>query len=185
MLFPILLTIVIIQRLAELWIARRNENWIIKQGGFEIGGNHYKYIVGMHTLFFISLIGEVVYFDRNLSTWWWIPFSFFVAAQFLRVWSISSLGYFWNTKIMILPGADVVAKGPYKFMRHPNYVIVATEILVLPLIFQAYATAVIFTILNIAILSVRIRIEEWALSESTNYEEHFKWRSRFIPKGEN
>lgn len=168
-----------------MWIAKRNEKWVIEHGGFEIGRSHYKYIVGMHILFFVSLIGEVIYFEREVASWWWIPFSLFLVAQSLRIWSISSLGHFWNTKIMILPNAEVVAKGPYQFMRHPNYVIVATEILVLPLIFQAYGTAILFTILNIAILSVRIRIEEWALSESTNYEDHFKWKSRFIPKGEN
>ena len=91
----------------------------------------------------------------------------------LRVWCLTALGPFWNTKIIILPGANVVKKGPYVWMRHPNYAVVCTEILLLPLMFQAYFTAVIFTLLNIAMLRVRIPMEENALREETNYSVKF------------
>jgi methyltransferase len=91
----------------------------------------------------------------------------------MRVWVISSLGRFWNTKILVLPGANVVKKGPFHFIRHPNYVVVTCEIIVIPLMFGAYFTAVIFTILNIIILSVRIPKEEAALREVTDYKEIF------------
>ena len=92
----------------------------------------------------------------------------------MRIWCLTSLGKFWNTKIIILPGADVVIKGPYKFIRHPNYLIVTTELLVLPLLFSAYFTAIVFSILNIWMLSVRIPTEERALKEVTNYKEEFR-----------
>jgi methyltransferase len=174
MFFSILLAILIIQRLTELWIARKNEAWMREHGAYEVGKSHYKYIVAVHVMFFVSLLLEVQYTDRGIAEWWMIPFFFFIVAQILRVWSITSLGRYWNTRIIILPGINVVSKGPYRFLRHPNYLIVATEILVIPLIFQAYFTAILFTLLNALVLSIRIPIEEKALKEATNYEVLFK-----------
>lgn len=173
MLFTVLIGIVIIQRLVELIVARRNEKWMKAQGAFEAGTSHYPYMIMLHTSFFISLISEVVILDRSLSPFWVPLLGIFLLAQVLRVWCLASLGKFWNTKIIILPGAEVVQKGPYKLIRHPNYVIVCTEILVLPLLFQAYFTAILFTLLNIVILSIRIPAEERALREATNYSEVF------------
>ena len=174
MLVYIVITIVIAQRLVELIIANRNEKWMRSQGAFEAGAGHYPIMVSMHMAFFISLILEVLVIDRPLSPLW-IPLLFlFLMAQIARFWCLTSLGKFWNTKIIILPGADVVKKGPYKFIRHPNYVIVATELLVLPLLFSAYFTAIVFSLLNLWMLSVRIPIEEKALKEATNYKEEFR-----------
>ena len=167
------MTIVILQRLVELMIARRNEKWMLRQGAFEVGGRHYPLMVVMHIAFFLSLLLEVSIINRTLSPFWIVLLTLFLLAQVVRIWCLTSLGRFWNTKIMILPGADVVKKGPYRFIRHPNYMIVTTELLVLPLLFSAYFTAVIFTFLNIWMLSVRIPIEEKALKEATNYKEKF------------
>ena len=101
---------------------------------------------------------------------WFGRFSWnFYCGTSARIWCLASLGKFWNTKIIILPGADVVRKGPYKWIRHPNYLIVTTELLVLPLLFGAYFTAIIFAFLNVWMLSVRIPAEEKALKEATNY----------------
>ncbi len=155
-------------------IAKRNEKWMRSQGAFEAGAGHYPIMVAMHMAFFISLVIEVLVIDRPLSLLWIPLLSLFLIAQLARVWCLTSLGKFWNTKIIILPGVDVVKKGPYKFIRHPNYVIVATELLVLPLIFSAYFTAIVFSLLNIWMLSVRIPIEENALKEVTNYKEEFR-----------
>ena len=174
MLFIIVITIVIIQRLVELIIARRNEKWMRSKGAFEIGADHYPLMVFMHVAFFISLLLEVLVFDRVLSPFWIALLTLFLIAQAARMWCLISLGKFWNTKIIILPGADVVRKGPYKFIRHPNYLIVTTELLVLPLLFSAYFTAIFFTLLNIWMLSIRIPTEEKALKEATNYEEVFR-----------
>src|SRR5690606_7543734 len=145
MIFGIVLTIVILQRIIELCIARRNEKWMKRQGAFEAGASHYPYMVAMHVFFFIVLISEVLFYHRQLSNAWPIWLAIFLAAQLLRVWCLASLGKFWNTKIIVLPNARVVRKGPYRWLRHPNYVIVATELLVLPLLFNAFITAVVFS----------------------------------------
>lgn len=170
--FWILFAFLIAQRLTELVIAKRNERWMKARGAFEVGAEHYKWIVAVHVLFFLSLLIEVEGFGARPAFWWPIPFAFFAMAQFLRFWALGSLGRYWNTKIIVLPEAKVVEKGPYRFLRHPNYTIVATEILAIPLIFQAYVTAIVFTILNaLVLLIVRIPAEEKALREVTNYNE--------------
>ncbi|WP_100406188.1 isoprenylcysteine carboxyl methyltransferase family protein [Bacillus solitudinis] len=180
----LLIAVVIVQRLIELKIASQNAKWIVKQGGYEVGKDHYKFIVAVHTLFFVALLIEILLFELTLTLWSFIPFGLFVIAQFGRVWALTSLGKFWNTRIMILPGARVVAKGPYRFMKHPNYVIVVVEIVALPLMFQAYLTALVFTMLNAVVLYVRIREEELALEALTNYKEVFSNRRRFVPRYE-
>jgi methyltransferase len=182
MFFIIVMCLIIVQRLVELYIANRNRKWMINQGGYEVGQEHYIYLVLLHATFFISIIAEVNYMERSLAFWWYVPFAVFCITQGIRIWCLFSLGRFWNTRIVILPGAKVVAKGPYRFLRHPNYLIVITEILVIPLIFQAYFSSVIFTLLNALVLYIRIPYEEKALQEATNYDEVFKSRSRFIPK---
>ena len=174
MLFYIIITIVIIQRLVELLIAKRNEKWMRSQGAFEAGAGHYPIMVMMHIAFFISLLLEVLVINKPLSPLWIPLLSLFLIAQIARVWCLTSLGKFWNTKIILLPGAEVVKKGPYKFIRHPNYVIVTTELLVLPLLFSAYFSAFVFSFLNLWMLSVRIPTEEKALKEVTNYKEVFR-----------
>jgi methyltransferase len=171
--FSIVISIVILQRLVELVVAKRNEKWMRGQGAFEAGAAHYPVMVSMHIAFFFSLIAEVLLFDKSLSSVWILFLIIFLVTQLARIWCLTSLGKFWNTKIIILPGANVVQKGPYKWIRHPNYVIVATELLVLPLMFSAYFTAIIFSFLNVWMLSVRIPAEEKALKEATNYKEKF------------
>lgn len=173
MFFTIVITIVILQRLIELIIARRNEQWMLRQGAYEAGARHYPLMVVMHVAFFLALLLEVSIVNRALSPFWIVLLILFLIAQVARIWCLTSLGKYWNTKIIILPGADVVKKGPYRFMRHPNYVIVTTELLVLPLLFSAYFTAILFSLLNIWMLSVRIPMEEKALKEATNYKEKF------------
>ncbi|MDT8862455.1 isoprenylcysteine carboxyl methyltransferase family protein [Alkalihalobacillus sp. MEB130] len=176
--------LIIVQRVVEVIIANRNARWIKSQGGYEVGNEHYKYIVAMHALFFISLLIEVTMIERNFVLWSVVPLFVFFLAQIGRVWALSSLGRFWNTRIMVLPGAKVIAKGPYRYLRHPNYAIVITELACLPLIFQAYWTAIVFTIVNAYILSIRINMEEQALEQATNYQEVFKKRKRFVPTSE-
>ncbi len=174
MIFGIVLSIIILQRIIELSIAKRNEKWMKSQGAFEAGASHYPYMVAMHVFFFITLITEVLFFPRELSSIWPIYLGIFLAAQLLRVWCLASLGKFWNTKIIVLPSAKVIRRGPYKWLRHPNYIIVATELLVLPLLFNAVYTAVVFSLLNIWMMSVRIPAEEKALKEATNYTKEFQ-----------
>lgn len=171
-----------LQRVFEMRIAKRNARWMKSQGGYEVGKGHYPFIVLLHSLFFVSLLIEVALTWNEGSTWKIIPLSIFLVAQMGRVWTIMSLDHFWNTRIIVLPGAKVVAKGPYKYVRHPNYIIVALEIAAMPLIWNAYWTAILFTLLNGIILSFRIKEEEKALKELTNYDKVFAGRRRFMPK---
>ena len=168
MIFYCILAFVIIQRFIELRIAKRNEKAMLAKGAYEVGASHYKYMILLHTSFFISFLVEVA-FIKSSFTPYYAFLAIFIVLQLLRVWCLASLGTFWNTKIIILPGANVVVKGPYAFIRHPNYLIVCLEIAVLPLMFQAYVTAILFTILNLIMLSVRIPMEEKALKEATDY----------------
>ncbi|MEH7224356.1 isoprenylcysteine carboxylmethyltransferase family protein [Bacillus sp. JJ1566] len=179
MIFWTFIALVIAQRLIELRIARRNEKWILSQGGYEVGHAHYKYIVLIHVLFFVSLIVEGGYRGKELSAFYPVLFLLFALTQLGRVWALHSLGMFWNTKIMILPKSQVQAKGPYKYFKHPNYLIVALEFILIPMIFQAYITAIIFSLLNFVVMSIRIPAEERALSVHEEYQQVGIGRSRF------
>ena len=156
----ILLALVLAARLAELAYAARNTRALVARGGTEVGRNHYAVIVLLHTLWLLSLL-LFVPADAAIS-WAWL--GVFLLLQILRVWVIVSLGPFWTTRIVTLPGAPLVRRGPYRFVRHPNYVVVAGEILVLPLVFGAWQIALVFTLLNAAVLAWRIRVEEQALA---------------------
>lgn len=173
---------IILQRMIELFIARKNEKWIKKQGAVEFGQKHYRYIVVMHILFFIVLLGEKIFRNESISLMWpWLAIAF-ILTQLIRVWAILSLGKYWNTKIMVLPNATIIRSGPYGFIRHPNYTVVSLELLIIPLLFNAYFTAVMFTFVNIILLAIRIPEEEQALITLTEYEEKFAGCNRFLPK---
>ena len=143
------------------------------QGAYEVGAAHYPWMILLHTSFFVSLFIEVLYVKATVTPIYSL-LVVFIFLQLFRVWCLVSLGMYWNTKIIILPGANVVVKGPYAFIRHPNYLVVCLELLVLPLLFQAYFTAIVFTILNLLMLSVRIPAEEKALKAATNYASSIK-----------
>ena len=174
MIFAIFIILIAIQRLVELYIAKQNEIQLKSEGAVEYGKSHYRWMVLMHLSFFIVLIIEVVALERDMSGLWPIWLTLFLIMQSGRIWVIRSLGKHWNTKIIVVPDADVVIKGPYKFFRHPNYIIVATEILVISLLFNAYYTAIIFSLLNVWMMMVRIPLEEKALKEHTEYSTVFK-----------
>ncbi|NLP51001.1 isoprenylcysteine carboxyl methyltransferase family protein [Bacillus sp. RO1] len=182
MIFALFFAFIVTQRVVELGIARRNEKWIKSMGAIEYGKDHYKYMIILHVAFLTSFLIEVTLLERTLSPLWPVILSFFILTQTLRVWSIKSLGKFWNTKVLILPDASIVKTGPYKFLRHPNYTILVLEILLIPLMFHAFYTAIVFTVLNAWMLSVRIPLEEQALSEFTsNYSTYMEDRNRFSP----
>ncbi|MBU9721236.1 MULTISPECIES: isoprenylcysteine carboxyl methyltransferase family protein [Bacillaceae] len=169
--FWVVIVLIIVQRGFELWIAKRNERWMKGRGAVEFGQDHYKWIVLMHGGFFLFLIGEVVITGGELIPRWPVIISLFLTAQVGRIWALTSLGRYWNTKIIVLPGEKLVRKGPYQWVNHPNYWIVAIELLTLPILFQAWITAVVFTVLNGSILLlVRIPKEEEALKWLTNQE---------------
>ena len=163
--FYIILSIIIIQRLTELVIAKRNEKWLRKQGAVEYGQEHYKYIVLLHTMFFVSMLIEYNFRERHLdfSVINYLFLVIFILLQIMRIWVLISLGKYWNTKILRIPDSELISKGPYRYFKHPNYIIVVCEIFVIPLIFDLYYTSVIFSVLNAVMLKVRIKEENKVL----------------------
>jgi methyltransferase len=171
--FELFVLLVCVQRISELMIAKRNEKRMLRQGGYEAGARHYPFIVALHTAFFISLIAEVQLLQKTVSPDWPLWLALFLFTQLGRVWTLLSLGSFWNTKIIVLPGTKVVKKGPYRWVRHPNYIIVTMELIVIPFLFQAYYTALVFTLLNALMLTVRIAAEEQALMDATDFKKEY------------
>jgi methyltransferase len=154
----LLLGFVTLQRLAELIYARRNTAQLLAQGAREIAPEHYPYLVALHAAWLGGLWWLAA--DRPIE-WFW--FAVFAVAQLMRVWVLYSLGRRWTTRIIVLPGASLIANGPYRFLRHPNYVIVAAELAALPLAFGLTAYAVFFSLINAIVLFVRIRAEDAVL----------------------
>jgi methyltransferase len=154
----VILVLVTLQRLAELIIARSNTRALLAQGAYEVASGHYPLIVAVHTLWLGAL-------------WWlapgrpvsWLLIGLFLLLQVGRLWVLATLGRRWTTRIIILPGAPLVQGGPFRFLRHPNYAVVAAEIAVLPLAFGLWGVALGFSLLNAAALTIRIRAEEKAL----------------------
>jgi methyltransferase len=156
----IIVGLVALQRLAELAVATRNTRALRRRGGVEHGASHYPLIVLLHAAWLLALL-FLVPADAPLS-WSWL--AVFLLLQALRLWVVASLGPYWTTRIITLPDAPLVRRGPYRFLRHPNYVVVAAEIAVLPLVFGAWRIAFVFSLLNAVMLAWRIRTEEQALS---------------------
>jgi methyltransferase len=160
-----LLALVGLERVAELVVSRRNMAWSLARGGREVGQEHYRAMVVMHLLFLVSCAAEVVLLDRPFLPWLgWTALAVVLAAQALRWWCIATLGHQWNTRVVVVPGLPRVTGGPYRWMRHPNYVAVVAEIAALPLVHSAWLTALVFTVLNALVLRTRLRVENEALT---------------------
>jgi len=158
------LAFVVVQRILELRLAQANLRWALSQGAREYGREHYPLFFLLHLGWMLGWLLEGLA-RQQLSPIWWLWLAVFVLAQGLRYWAIQSLGRYWNTRIIIVPGAKKIAGGPYRYLRHPNYLAVALELLSLPLIFNAWITALAATLLNAwLLLTVRIPAEEKALS---------------------
>jgi len=153
-----ILAFVTAERLLELVIARSNTKRLIAQGAREHGASHYPLIFAAHAAWLITL--WVLAPGREIDGFW---LALFVLLFVARVWVIATLGPRWTTRIIVLPGAPLVHGGPYRFLNHPNYWVVVGEIAVLPLVFELWAVALIFTVLNAAVLWVRVREENKAL----------------------
>ena len=147
---------VILARLAELLVARRNTRRLLARGGHEVGRRHYPLIVATHTAWIIAL-AFLVPTETPPAPHFLVPF---VLVQVFRYWVIGSLGARWTTRIIVVPGAPLVKHGPYRWLRHPNYLVVAAEIALLPLVFGAWEIALGFSAVNAGILLHRVRIEE-------------------------
>jgi len=162
--YVVLLVAVGIERIAELVVSKRNATWSLARGGREVGLGHYPAMVVLHTGLLVGCLVEPLVADRPFVGWLgWSMLVVVLAAQSLRWWCIVTLGRQWNTRVIVIPGAGAVRRGPYRWMKHPNYVAVVLEGAALPLVHSAWVTALVFTVLNAALLRVRIRVEDDAL----------------------
>lgn len=155
----IILALVTLQRLGELVLARHNTQRLLACGAVEVGAGHYPLLVAMHAAWLMTL--WIYGYDQPVAL---IPLVAFIGLQGLRCWVLATLGSRWTTRIIVLPGAPLVADGPYRYLSHPNYVVVAAEIVLLPLTLHLPWIALIFSALNAAVLAIRIRAESHALA---------------------
>lgn len=163
-LYAVLLAAVGVERLAELVVSKRNAAWAFARGGRESGRAHYPPMVVLHTGLLAGALLEVLLLHRGFHpVLGWSMLGLVVAAQALRWWCITTLGPQWNTRVIVVPGAGRVTGGPYRLLAHPNYVAVVVEGFALPLVHTAWVTALVFTVLNAWLLTVRLRTENAAL----------------------
>jgi methyltransferase len=163
--YLLLIGAVAVERLAEVVVAERHRSVSKERGGVEFGVGHYPAMVTLHTALLAGCLLEPVLLHRPfIPALGWPMLLIAVAAQALRWWCITTLGYQWNTRVIVIPGAERVTGGPYRFLPHPNYVAVIAEGIALPLVHTAWITALVFTILNAVLLRTRIHVENGALA---------------------
>ncbi|MEU0449515.1 isoprenylcysteine carboxyl methyltransferase family protein [Streptomyces tendae] len=164
--YALLVLAVAAERLAELVVARRNAAWTLARAGVEHGRGHYPVMVALHTGLLACCLLEPLLADRPfLPALGWPMLALALLAQALRWWCIATLGPYWNTRVIVVPGARLIGAGPYRFLRHPNYVAVVVEVAALPLVHSAWLTAAVFTAANAMLLTVRLRCENTALAQ--------------------
>jgi methyltransferase len=154
----VILALVTLQRLGELWLSNRNTRRLRAEGAHEVGAAHYPLIVAVHVLWLAALwwLGR----NRPIDGFW---LGIFLLVELARIWVLASLGRRWTTRIIVLPQAPLVRRGPYRWLNHPNYLVVIAEIAVLPLVFGLWQLALIFSALNALVLTIRVREENRAL----------------------
>jgi len=164
-LYTVLIVVVAAERMAELAISRRNLAWARARSGREYGFGHYPFMVLLHTGLLLAALVEAQH-RAFIPALGWSMLGVVVLAQALRWWCITVLGPRWNTRIVVVPGLPLVARGPYRWLRHPNYVAVVLEGVALPLVHTAWMTAAVFTIVNAGLLRVRISAENAAIAQA-------------------
>ncbi len=157
----IILGLVACQRLAELVLARRNTKKLLARGAVERGAAHYPLFILLHAAWLVAVFAFAA--KDAPPVWAWL--GLYLLLQGVRLWVITSLGPYWTTRIITVPGAPLIRSGPYRFLRHPNYAVVAAEIAILPLAFREYRVALVFFALNLALIAWRARIENQVLAE--------------------
>jgi methyltransferase len=162
--YVVLVAAVALERVAELVVSRRNTAWSLQRGGVEYGARHYPVMVVLHTALLAGCLLEVLVAGRPfVPALGWPMLVVVVASQALRWWCITTLGHQWSTRVIVVPGLRLVARGPYRWLRHPNYVAVVAEGIALPLVHSAWVTAACFTAVNAVLLRIRISTENAAL----------------------
>ena len=182
-LFVALIVAIVLERLVELALTRRNARRLVARGGYEVGAAHFPVMALMHTALLVAAPLEVFWLGRVFHPWvGGIALAAVVATMALRYWAVTTLGDRWTARIYVVPGEAPVVGGPYRFLRHPNYVAVIGEVAALPLVHSAWLTSIVFSLANAWMLRVRIAAEEKALAESSSYEADLGDRPRFVPK---
>jgi len=167
-LFLLLIAAVAVERLVELVVSRRHERALRARGAVEAGASHYPLMVALHAALLAGAPAEVLLLDRPFLPWLGWPMLALVAATMtLRYWVIATLGERWTTRVLVLPGAPLVARGPYRWLRHPNYLAVTVEVFALPLVHTAWLTALVCGAANLAVLALRTRVENAALAAAS------------------
>lgn len=170
--FTVLVVLVAVERVAELVVSTRNAAWSFERGAREAGRGHYPVMVVLHTSLLAGMLVEAWVRRPEVPAWLaWTSLGLVLASQCLRWWCIVTLGRRWNTRVIVVPGLAPVRSGPYRLLRHPNYVAVVVEGVALPLVHAAWVTAVLFTVLNAALLRVRVRVEDEALARASSVGE--------------
>jgi methyltransferase len=163
--FVVLVLLVALERVAELVVSRRNAQWSLSRGGIETGRGHYPVMVLLHTGFLVAMLVEALLRRPVVPpALAWSKLAVVLAAQALRWWCILTLGRRWNTRVIVVPGLAPSRSGPYRLLAHPNYVAVVAEGVALPLVHASWVTAVVFTVANAALLTVRLSTENAALA---------------------
>jgi methyltransferase len=164
--FVVLVVATGFERLAELVVSTRNARWSFARGGVESGRGHFPPMVALHTGLLVACLVEVLVADRPFLPWLgWPMLVLTLVSQGLRWWCIASLGPRWNTRVIVVPGMPPEVRGPYRFLRHPNYLVVVLEGVALPLVHTAWTTALVFTVLNaVLLLGFRLPAENRALA---------------------
>lgn len=181
--FTGLLVLVVVERLVELTISRRNQRWLVARGAIEVGAGHYPWMVLLHSLFLASCLVEVWGLNRPFYPILAVAMIMaLVVSMALRYWVIATLGRRWTTRVLCLPGEPVVTAGPFRFFRHPNYLAVVIEILALPMVHTAWLTAIVFSAANGFLLARRVRVEEAGLRRYNDPDSGFRGaRSEGVP----
>ena len=166
--FTVLVGLVGLERVAELVVSRRNAAWSLRRGGVESGRGHYPVMVLLHTGLLVGMLLEAWLRRPDVPASLAYPMvALAVASQVLRWWCIGTLGRRWNTRVIVVPGLPLVRSGPYRFFSHPNYVAVVVEGVALPLVHACWVTAVVFSVANAVLLTVRLRVENAALGSAS------------------
>ena len=182
-LYIVFLVLIAAERIVELRISSKNAARAFERGGVEYGQKHFVAMKLLHTLFFFGCGLEVLFLHRPFVPTLGAPMlALALAAQGLRYWAVTSLGKCWNVRVILVPDRPAVTRGPYKYLRHPNYLAVVIEGVAIPLIHSAWLTAIVFSVLNAIILTIRIRCEEKALAQHSDYQSSFGDKRRFLPR---
>lgn len=182
-LFLLLIALVAVERLVELVLSTRHARLALARGAVEgEPRGAYAAMVAVHALFLVAAPIEVLLLERRfVPALGWPMLALVLLAMALRYWAIATLGRRWNTRVLVVPGEPAVASGPYRFVRHPNYVAVALELAALPLVHSAWVTALVFTAANVVLLRFRVAREETALATHADYRARLGDRARFVP----